>query len=71
MTDDERQAVRRFVARKDSIFSVPCGCLGPINGEPLCPCAMKYVEEVNGVYYRVTSVLNEDGMSEHYIAKPL
>ena len=28
----------------------PCGCIGPQNGEPLCPCAMRGVKVVDGRY---------------------
>jgi hypothetical protein len=27
-----------------------CGCVGPQNGEPLCPCRMQNVRIVNGRY---------------------
>lgn len=27
-----------------------CGCVGPQNGEPLCPCKMRGVEVINGRY---------------------
>ena len=27
-----------------------CACRGPQNGEPLCPCAMRNVQSVNGRY---------------------
>ena len=30
--------------------SVACGCIGPQNGEPLCPCRMKNVIVQNGRY---------------------
>lgn len=29
-----------------------CGCIGPQNGEPLCPCMMRNVEEKNGRYVK-------------------
>ena len=29
-----------------------CGCIGPQNGQPLCPCAMKTVMIVRGRYIR-------------------
>lgn len=32
---------------------VACGCLGPINGQPLCPCQMRNVKVVDGRYVRV------------------
>ena len=33
-----------------------CGCMGPQNGEPVCPCAMKYVKIVDGHYIQVTDL---------------
>jgi hypothetical protein len=29
-----------------------CGCIGPQNGQPLCPCAMRGVQVVDGRYVR-------------------
>lgn len=34
----------------------PCGCMGPQNGEPVCPCAMKYVKVVDGHYIQITDL---------------
>lgn len=30
-----------------------CGCLGPKNGEPLCPCRMKQVFKLKDVWFRI------------------
>lgn len=30
-----------------------CACLGPQNGQPLCPCKMRNVKEMNGRYVEV------------------
>jgi hypothetical protein len=30
-----------------------CGCIGPQDGQPLCPCAMRGVQEINGRYVRI------------------
>lgn len=30
-----------------------CNCIGPQNGQPLCPCAMRGVQIINGRYVRV------------------
>lgn len=32
---------------------VACNCIGPQNGEPVCPCMMRSVRIVNGRYVRV------------------
>lgn len=30
-----------------------CGCVGPQNGQPLCPCRMRGVQVINGRYVEV------------------
>lgn len=30
-----------------------CGCIGPQNGEPQCPCMMRGVQVVDGCYVRI------------------
>ena len=36
-----------------SIFSHSCNCIGPQNGQPLCPCQMKSVQIIDGRYVMV------------------
>lgn len=38
--------------RKQSIGVHQCGCVGPQNGEPLCPCMMRGVRQRNGRWIR-------------------
>jgi hypothetical protein len=33
-----------------------CNCIGPQNGQPACPCAMRDVKIVDGRYVRVTDL---------------
>lgn len=33
-----------------------CNCIGPQNGEPLCPCQMRSVQIVNGRYVRTQDI---------------
>lgn len=33
-----------------------CSCIGPQNGQPLCPCAMRGVQIIDGRYVRVTDL---------------
>lgn len=33
-----------------------CNCIGPQNGQPLCPCAMRSVKIVNGRYVQVNDL---------------
>jgi len=30
-----------------------CNCIGPQDGQPLCPCAMRGVQVINGRYVKV------------------
>lgn len=36
--------------------STSCGCVGPQNGQPLCPCQMRGVQIQNGRYVRVVDL---------------
>jgi hypothetical protein len=33
-----------------------CNCIGPQNGEPLCPCQMRSVQIVDGRYVRINDL---------------
>jgi hypothetical protein len=33
-----------------------CNCIGPQNGQPLCPCQMSGVKIVNGRYVKTTDL---------------
>ena len=33
-----------------------CCCIGPINGEPVCPCRMRNVKEVDGRYIEINDL---------------
>ena len=37
---------------KDMGDTYACGCIGPQNGEPVCPCKMRGVTIENGRYVR-------------------
>lgn len=44
---------RAWIAGDDSKAVLhSCGCVGPQNGQPLCPCAMRNVTIENGRYVR-------------------
>lgn len=66
MTMDQATAIKRFLRREDRISNGPCGCMGPRDGEPKCPCKMAYVEKVNGTYYEVKSHVS--GLGRQYTA---
>lgn len=58
-----REAIRLYMIQnlenppKAGFFA--CACLGPMNGEPECPCGMRNIFKVEGVFYRVSK--NEQG----------
>jgi hypothetical protein len=33
-----------------------CSCIGPQRGQPLCPCMMRGVQEVDGRYVRIEDI---------------
>lgn len=39
-----------FTERAD--VASPCFCVGPQRGEPVCPCAMRTVQIINGRYVK-------------------
>lgn len=53
-TERQQTAINRWIHNPDRGFAAPCGCLGPREGQPACPCDMRerYVE-VDGYYYEV------------------
>ena len=45
--------MRQTAYEKVSDAVVTCNCVGPQNGEPLCPCQMKDVVIMHGRYTRI------------------
>lgn len=43
-----------YIATDTAIQS--CNCIDPQNGQPLCPCAMRGVQIIDGRYVRVTDL---------------
>lgn len=64
LTDKLRsiQAVKQWLS-KPAPYQSACGCMGPLPGEPLCPCAMKWVENVDGFWYKITERRSSNGVS--------
>lgn len=58
----EKQAIQEWLKRPEP-ECVPCGCLGPRNGEPVCPCEMKWVVQIEGEYFQIHRLRTEDGYS--------
>lgn len=59
---NEQIAIRQHLS-KDRPGSSACGCMGPQRGEPLCPCAMSWVEVVDGKWYRILEHRSTDGVT--------
>lgn len=59
---NEQQAIRNWLS-KPAPFDMPCGCMGPQDDQPVCPCAMAYVEVVNGEYYQIVEHRSPDGIT--------
>lgn len=50
-----------------SIFSHACNCMGPQNGDPVCPCQMRSVRIIDARYVMVRDlgpVSNEKSTTE-------
>lgn len=59
------QKASAFACAKDSVFNrLPpaadvvhsCNCIGPQDGQPVCPCQMRFVSVVNGRYVKTTDL---------------
>jgi hypothetical protein len=70
LTDKLRslQAMKQWLS-KPAPYPMLCGCTGPTRGEPFCPCAMRWVENVDGVWYKITEHRSSNGLS--YSARKL
>ena len=53
MTGTIEGALKELEMRNLGTESRMCGCIGPQNGEPLCPCMMRGVVIRDGRYVRV------------------
>lgn len=66
---NEQLAIRQWLSKPAPVVTA-CSCSGPQRGEPLCSCAMNYVELVNGIYYRIHEHRSPDGIThtaEHLV----
>lgn len=53
-----------------AVPAVACGCVGPQNGDPVCPCEMRYVKIIDGRYVRVVD-LGPVPIDKQFSRKPL
>ena len=58
----EQQAIRQWLSKPYPMSSA-CGCLGPRANEPVCPCAMQFVELVGESYYKIEEHRCPDGVT--------
>lgn len=50
----EDARMKRICAGLESV--VQCNCIGPQNGQPVCPCQMRNVSVVNGRYVKTVDL---------------
>ena len=58
---NEEIAIKQHLSKPRPYISA-CGCLGPRDGDPDCPCAMQWYEKVNGNWYRINEERIENGI---------
>lgn len=58
----KRQAIRQWLS-KPYPQNGACGCMGPRDGEPACPCAMAWHEKVGDDWYIITETRTPDGVT--------
>ena len=61
MTNEEI-AIRQHLS-KPRPLEHPCGCLGPQGNDPVCPCAMAWVEQVGQRLYRISENRTPNGVN--------
>jgi len=59
---NEQIAIRQWLS-KPAPISNACGCMGPRNGEPECPCMMKWIEKVDGHWYHIREHRSPNGIT--------
>jgi hypothetical protein len=62
MRTPEQEAIKQWLSKPYPSASA-CGCMGPQRNEPACPCAMRWVELVEGNYYRIRENRSPDGVT--------
>lgn len=60
MTNEEI-AIQQHLS-KPRPYSEICACMGPRDGNPLCPCGMAWCEKVNGIWYNIIEERSTDGI---------
>ena len=60
---NEQIAIRQWLSKPTPYSASDCGCLGPREGEPACPCVMRWVEKVHDSWYRIREHRSSDGIT--------
>lgn len=58
----EQQAIRQWLS-KPYPMNGGCCCVGPRDNDPVCPCAMQFVERVGDFFYKVEEHRCPDGVT--------
>lgn len=67
MTAEER-AIQQHQRKPEPRIRI-CGCLGPQNDEPLCPCRMQWCERVGNDWYQIDRTRDADGNTQYSARK--
>lgn len=59
---NEQLAIRKWLSKPAPYFDA-CGCMGALEGDPVCPCRMKMVEKIEGIYYEITEHRSPEGIT--------
>ena len=62
MENDAALAIQQHLS-KPRPWSDACACMGPRNGDPVCPCRMGWVERVNGRWWKITEHRSPNGVT--------
>lgn len=54
--EEQAQALHQFLSLPNRPIPHACCCVGPRDGDPVCPCRMAYVQIVNGKYYEISEI---------------
>jgi len=66
MTKDQKTAIEQWLS-KPAPKSFACSCIGPREGDPVCSCAMRWVEKVNGKFYKIIEHRSPKGVTHSAI----
>lgn len=62
MMTNEQLAIKQWLSKPAPYFDA-CGCMGPQNNMPRCPCKMQMVEKVNHVWFEIIEHRDRNGIT--------